>query len=125
MNTKKPNKKLITKPFTDDEAIKQYQLMHRLVEEFNGSANELESALGVLFIGRYFGWKILHMMHSKQTIKKYESILGISIRDEFPEYGEDAKRSLVYDYVTKLSNFWKTVSGKSEVEGRRIITAKE
>lgn len=111
-----------TQALPDDEAIKQHQYIHSIVSKFKGSANELESALGVYFIGRYFGWKILHMMHSKQTIKKYEAILGISIREEFPEFGLDAERSIVHEYILKLSNFWKTVSGKSEVEDRRIIT---
>ena len=118
MKTKNPR----TQALPDSEAIKEHQFLHSIVASFKGQANELESAIGMYFIGRYVGWKLLHMIHSKQTIKKYEAILGIRIREVFPEYALDSDRSVVFEYVTKLSNFWKTVSGKSEVEDRRAIT---
>ena len=121
MKTKKPR----TLALIDNEAIDQHKFIHSIIANFKGSSNELESALGMYLIGRYFGWKILHMMHSKNTINKYEAILGISIREVFPEFGLDADRSVVFDFVSQLSNFWKAVSGKSEVEDRRQIATSQ
>ena len=121
MKTKKPR----TQALSNDDAIKEHQFIHSIVANFKGASNELESALGMYIIGRYLGWKILHMMHSKNTIKKYEAILGISVREAFPEFGLDADRSVVYDAILKLTNFWKAVSGKSEIEDRRLIATSQ
>ncbi len=41
---------------------------------------ELESALGMLFVGHAFGWRVLYMIHSVATIRKYEKVLGISLQ---------------------------------------------
>jgi hypothetical protein len=117
MNTKKPR----TQVLSDTDAITEHHFIHSVVARFTGVSNELESALGMYIIGRYFGWKILHIMHSKNTIKKYEAILGISIREEFPELGLDADRSLVHDSIMQLTNFWQAVSGKSKIERSREI----
>lgn len=91
------------------------------IEGFRGQAQELMSALGFLRVGDYFGWKVLVLMHSKKTIRKYESILGIEIRSFFPEDGPGADRSAGYRIARNLSNFWKAVSGDIKIEGRKLI----
>ena len=87
-------------------------------KRFRGQAQELESAIGMLFLGHMFGWKVLYLTHSKATIRKYEKILGISVRETFPEVGPEAERSMGFRLAQKFSNFWKLVSG-SEPEYKR------
>jgi len=82
--------------------------------EFKGDLPELESALGMLCMGHHFGWKVLHIIHSKRTIRKYEEILGARIRDLFPEVGPSAYRSYGYRVADAASNFWKVVSGDAK-----------
>jgi len=55
--------------------------------DFEGDLDELESALGMLDIGHDFGWKVLYIIHSKRTIRKYERILKIKIREIFDKRG--------------------------------------
>ena len=88
---------------------------------FHGGLDELEAALGMLRIGHHVGWKVLVLIHNKRTIRKYESILGISVREFFPEEGPSADRSLGYTVAKKLGNFWKAVSGELKIENRREI----
>lgn len=83
------------------------------IAEFKGYLDELESALGMLRMGHHFGWRMLYLIHSKSTIRKYEKILGIKIRDIFPEEGPSAERSLAMRIAKKASNFWKVVSGEA------------
>ena len=73
--------------------------------------DELESALGMYMIGFHFGWKVLYLVHSKRTIKKYEGILGIKVSEVFPEFGPDADRTNAYKLIQSVSSFWKMVSG--------------
>jgi hypothetical protein len=90
--------------------------------KFEGSFDELEAALGVLRLGPHIGWKVLYTIHSKRTIRKYEDILGIRIREVFPETGPSSHRSVGYQIVQRVSNFWKAVSGEMPIENRRKIT---
>ncbi len=92
------------------------QIIDKAIEDFHGGIGELESAIGVLTIGRHVGWRVLYIVHSKKTIKKYEEILGITFRAEFPEEGPDADRSIGYRIAKTFSNFWKVVSGEEKVD---------
>lgn len=98
------------------------QVANDAIRNFSGSADELEKALGMLMLGDYFGWKPLVVVHNKRTVRKYEGILGISVREFFPEEGPLALRSLGYSIAKDLGNFWKVVSGDISVEGRRELT---
>lgn len=83
----------------------------RANKEFRGQLPELESAIGMLYLGQVYGWKVLYLTHSKATVRKYEKILGITVREAFPEIGPDAHRSMGFKLAQKFSNFWKLVSG--------------
>jgi len=108
-----------------DEQAQQLQLIEeQAISRFVGVLDELEAALGMLRVGYHVGWKVLYLVHSKKTIRKYEDILGIKIRDIFPETGPISYRSVGLGLSEKFSNFWKFVSGdikltQEEKENRR------
>ncbi len=104
-----------------EEAQQYMEIVDRAVINFRGQADELENAIGMLMIGRIYGWKVLVIVHNKRTIKKYEEILGINIREMFPPEGPLAHKSLGYKFASTVSNFWKAVSGDIKVENRREI----
>lgn len=107
-------KPLMTPLPTDAEAIERYALLDRVVRESTGAINELESALGMYVIGHHFGWRVLYLIHSKRTVKKYEEFLKIKVSEAFPEYGPDADRTNAYKISRAVSNFWKAVSGEEK-----------
>ena len=108
-------------PLTSEQKIHLQQIEDNAIISFAGSIDELESALGMLRIGHHFGWKVLYLIHSKKTVRKYEEILGIKIRDIFDETGASSNRSIGLSLATKASNFWKVVSGEEKIENRRKI----
>lgn len=89
------------------------------IAEFKGQLDDLESALGMLRMGHHWGWKVLYILHSKATIRKYENILKIKVRDVFPEEGPSAYRSAGFRVAQAASNFWKVISGEAP-ESRRM-----
>jgi hypothetical protein len=89
--------------------------------KFTGQFDELESALGMLAMGRLFGWKILVLIHNKRTLRHYEEILGIKVREEFPPEGPLAYKSPAFNFLKKVGNFWKGVSGETKIEERRTL----
>lgn len=91
------------------------------IANFHGIFDDLEMALGILRTGDYLGWRPLVLIHNKRTIRKFENILGINIREFFPPEGECAERSIGYRIAKQLTNFWKAVSGDIKIENRREI----
>lgn len=100
------------------------QIVNDSLDRYTGTFDELEKAIGLLMLGDYVGWKVLVLVHNKRTIRKYEEILGINVREFFPEEGPSAMRSIGYDMALKLGSFWKAVSGDVPIENRREINSK-
>jgi hypothetical protein len=92
------------------------------IARFHGQFDELEAALGMLRIGHHVGWRVLVLIHNKRTLRKFEEILGINIRELFPADGPSCDRSIGYTVAKKLGNFWKAVSGAIKIEDRRLIS---
>jgi hypothetical protein len=111
---------MMTKPFRvptktpfppDAEALARYTLMDKAIRQSGIQINELESALGMYMVGFHFGWRILYVIHTKKTIRKYEALLDIKVSEVFEDVGPDAHRTNAYKVLDKVSNFWKFVSG--------------
>ena len=102
---------------TDLSNKKLVEIIDSSIENFKGDLTELSKAIGLLAIGRKFGWKVMYLIHSKRTIRKYEKILGVSLRDVIVDVGPRADKSLAWSAAKKVSNFWKAVSG--EIPGMR------
>jgi len=108
-NFQKNLKKLANR--TVDQAAELERIEKEAIAKFSGQLDQLNAALGMLRMGDHFGWRVLYIIHSKRTIRKYEEILGIKIRELFPEEGPSADRSIGYRIAKEFGNFWKAVSG--------------
>ncbi|MGC2456905.1 MAG: hypothetical protein WA435_02790 [Gallionellaceae bacterium] len=104
---------------SDKEAQQYIKIINKATDSFVGTFDELENAIGMLMIGRLVGWKVLAIIHNKRSIRKYEEILGIDVREMFPEEGPLAAKSIGYKAALALGNFWKAVSGDLKIEDRR------
>lgn len=111
----------VTAKLTEEQRNQLIDIELNAIAGFTGQLDELESALGMLLMGHHFGWKVLYLIHSKKTIRKYEDILGIKIRDIFLETGPSSYRSVGLALAMKASNFWKVVSGEDKIENLRKI----
>lgn len=98
-----------------EEAAERYGVLERAIrQERDFQMDELESALGMYVLAHHVGWKVMYLIHSKRTIRKYEDLLGLKLSEHFPEYGPDADRTNAYKIISKVSNFWKLVSGEEK-----------
>jgi hypothetical protein len=103
-------------PFSQERLEHLHSIERQAIASFTGQFDELEAALGMLHLGDHLGWKPLVLIHNKRTIRKYEEILSINIREFFPEEGPSAHRSIGYTIAKKIGNFWKAVSGEIKSE---------
>jgi hypothetical protein len=111
-------------PLKDEVAQEYIKIINKASDKFVGNFDELENAIGMLMIGRLVGWRVLVLIHNKRTIRKYEEILGINVREMFPEEGPLTAKSLGYKAAIAIGNFWKAVSGDQKIEDRREMALK-
>lgn len=117
----KPKKQFRIPPLSPDEALRLQKIAEDASRGFVGQMDELENALGMLMLGRFMGWRYLVLIHNKRSLRKYEEILAIDIREEFDEEGPLIEKSPAYTLVKKLGAFWKAVSGEQKLENRRAL----
>lgn len=91
--------------------------LNERIRTFKGNFDVLESALGALIIGRVAGWRVLRLLHSPQTYRRYEAILGLEFQGSFPwsdelvmpERGPYAKKSVALRVTDAVGGFWDLV----------------
>lgn len=91
------------------------ELMPRIEQsfsEYSGDSSVLESAWGCLFLALTYGWRVVYLMHSQATIRKYEKIIGYTLREIAPETTALSEKSLAYRFVQAGTNFWRVVRGQ-------------
>ncbi len=92
------------------------------MKEFRGVGTTLESAVGALVFGQFFGWRVLKILHNPATYRKYEKVLGIEFKSVCPEVTEfGQKKSIGYAITEKLGSFWAVVMGKRKVADKGLI----
>lgn len=124
---KNPHKRanLLKMPACDPEREAELIRIEReAIANFYGQLDDLTAALGMLRMGDHFGWRVLVLIHNKRTIRKYEEILNINVREFFPEEAAQSSRSKGYTLAKAIGNFWKAVSGDIKIENRREISQK-
>lgn len=89
------------------------KLIDEAVMKFHGNSQELQNAIGALMVGRNTGWRVLFLIHSPKSIKKYEAILGVDFREIMPDIGPKADDSIAWSIAKKVTNFWKLVKGET------------
>jgi hypothetical protein len=117
---KKPPEERLAKLSADQKQQLQ-EIEDNTITNFEGQLDELESALGMLRLGQHFGWKVLYLIHSKRTIRKYEGILNIKVREIFPETGPSSYRSYGFNIAETYSNFWKVAGGDIKIPDRKKV----
>jgi hypothetical protein len=90
------------------------QLDERLIRrmaKYKGLGTTLGSAVGALAIGKIYGWRVVVMIHSLSTVRKFNEILGVRIQDVCSEYTELSRRSFGIRLAEKVGAFWKIAKG--------------
>ena len=79
---------------------------------FKGNKDDLERGIGMLYVAKVYGWRVLYLGNSPAYIRKCEKWLGVVFKDEFPDRTEFSRRSLAFRMLEGVTNFWKAVKGE-------------
>jgi len=97
----------------------------RAWENYAGSTEVLEGAIGALLFGRLAGYNALRIIHSWRTLKKYEKILDVTFAEVLPADTADSDRVNGVRYAKKFKAFWKAVAaGVGSDEGAKDVLGK-
>lgn len=98
---------------TIDKKLELADIAINAAKGFKGQADDLERAIGMLFLAQLYGWKVLYLADSHRYIRKCEDILKIKFRDISPEETELSHRSLAFKMLKGVTNFWKAAKGEA------------
>jgi hypothetical protein len=96
----------------------QNKVLSDRCENFKGQITTLSAALGAIHVGHIYGWRVLKIIHSPATLKKYEQIIGLKYEEICPETTENSMRNVGYRVSQKIGAFWKVVLGQVKVENK-------
>lgn len=94
------------------ESTELQKIVDRAIQHYHGEGTQLESAIGALYVGHAYGWRVMYLMHNRSTIKKYEQILEVKFQECLPDETALSKRSPAFRALKKVTNFWKAVKGE-------------
>jgi len=97
--------------------ISDEQLMEKFDEVsavYRGQIDDLYMAIGMIVLGRLFGWRVLRLTSSRSQWARANKIFG-DLKLLMPERGKYAYRSVGLAIVDKLGTYWDVVKGIASV----------
>lgn len=78
---------------------------------FVGQLDDLQVAVGMLAVGRLYGWRVTRLISSKRHWTFACSLFG-DLKEILPERGVLAHKSVGLAIVDKAGDYWDVVSGR-------------
>jgi hypothetical protein len=87
-----------------------------VAREYKGDSHALFMAIGALFVGRLYGWKVIRVFISTTPYARCQKILGLDFKDVMEAETPLSDRALAYRVVKRLKEFWGIVKGQLPIE---------
>lgn len=91
----------------DEEMIKKIE---EVSAAFVGQLDDLQAAVGMLAVGRLYGWRVTRLISSKRHWSVACKLFG-DLKELLPERGVLAHKSVGLAIVDKAENYWDIVAG--------------
>ncbi len=110
------------KTITDQEML---NLMEIKASEFTGIGGDLISAVGILVLSRFYGWRVMRLIASRRQWNVTVKIFG-DIKKMTPERGQYARKSVGLALADKIGDYWSYMRGQKNSKedpekGRQMI----
>jgi hypothetical protein len=94
--------------------------MDNFIKTYKGDAGVLFSVVGVVFVGRVYGWKVIRLFISQGSYAKYQKVLGLEFKSIMPAETEFSDRALAYKAIKRLKEFWSIIKGSISLDNYGI-----
>lgn len=107
---------------SDDELN---QKIEQVCEEFHGQLDHLYQAVGMIVVGRYFGWRVMRLVAPARTWRLATKLFG-DPKLLMPERGRLAHKSVGLKLADRIGDYWGIIRGSRSrdeipVEQRRMV----
>lgn len=85
-------------------------IINQAAKTYTGDMNVLESAIGALVMGQFFGWRVLRIIHGSSAYARYQRILGVRFMDVCPDHTKLSRRNNGYRWVEDFGAYWKAIN---------------
>jgi hypothetical protein len=96
------------KMITDQEML---DLLEMKASEFTGICGDLISAVGILVLSRFYGWRVMRLIASRRQWNVTVKIFG-NIKKITPERGQYARKSIGLALADKIGDYWSYMRGQ-------------
>lgn len=100
---------------TDKELFEYLDIVSK---EFKGDMGHLSGAIGAVYIGRLYGWRVLRIITAHPVYTRHQRVLGLDFKDVLPETTDLSERSLGYKMAKGLNKFWEIVKGQYKIDAK-------
>lgn len=98
---------------TDNELLEHVNLISR---EYKGDSHALFMAIGALFVGRLYGWRVIRVFLSSSSYARSQKILDLDFKLVMEPETELSDRASGYKSIKNLKDFWGIVAGRVPIE---------
>lgn len=92
---------------TDEELMTQ---IDHVSGEFKGQLDDLYKIVGMIVMGRLFGWRVVRLVSTRGLWAQANKYFG-DVREMMPERGKYAHKSVGLKIVDDLDEYWNVVKG--------------
>lgn len=92
---------------TDEELIRRIE---DVSTSFKGQLDDLQAAVGMVAVGRLYGWRVTRLISSKRHWSVACKLFG-DLKELLPERGVLAHKSVGLAIVDKAGTYWDIVAG--------------
>ncbi len=89
------------------------ELMKKIDEvstEFKGQIDDLQAAIGIVMVGRLYGWRVMRLTSSRRHWMVTCRLFG-DLKEILPERGVLAHKSLGLKIVDTFADYWDVING--------------
>lgn len=94
-----------------------------LLKGFTGQLDQFYEAVGMVYMGRLMGWRVMRLVASRRCWALSVELFG-DLKTELPERGAYAYKSVGLKIVDEIGGYWKIVKGLQSfktAENRRLV----
>jgi hypothetical protein len=72
-------------------------------------------------LGRVYGWRVIRLIFSSRTYRKYQKVLGLEFKKVLPGVTEHSERSYGFKMAVKLNQYWDIVRGVVSFDSKQRV----
>lgn len=82
-------------------------LVSKVCSEFKGSSNDLVDAVGLVVVGRLYGWRVMRLISTRKAWADSNALFGdLKGAEIIPERGVLAYKSVGLAIADKVGKYW-------------------